>query len=108
MQATRPSCVKARAADHTCTARLAPSPESDGSKTLRAFAQARRSSQGARGARQALFQKIVADAALDSGRAARILTDLGQPADHPVALNFPESRYLKGLLVQVGIEEKSK
>ena len=47
-----------------------------------------------------LFQKIVADAALDAGRRARILRDLGQAADHPVDLCFPEGRYLKGLLVQ--------
>ena len=46
----------------------------------------------------ALFQKIVADAALDAGREAQIIRDLGQAADHPVALHFPESRYLKGLV----------
>jgi 23S rRNA (cytosine1962-C5)-methyltransferase len=45
-----------------------------------------------------LFQKIVADAALDAGRDARILGHLSQPADHPVALPFPESAYLKGLV----------
>ena len=45
-----------------------------------------------------LFQKIVADAAVDAGRDARIIAVLGQPADHPVALNFPEGRYLKGLV----------
>jgi 23S rRNA (cytosine1962-C5)-methyltransferase len=50
----------------------------------------------------ALFQKIVFDAALDAGCKARILHDLGQAPDHPVALNFPEGRYLKGLVV--GIE----
>ena len=50
----------------------------------------------------ALFQKIVFDAALDAGSTPRILHDLGQAPDHPVALNFPEARYLKGLVV--GIE----
>lgn len=45
-----------------------------------------------------LFQKIVADAALDAGRDARILRHLGQADDHPVALSFPEGRYLKGLV----------
>jgi 23S rRNA (cytosine1962-C5)-methyltransferase len=45
-----------------------------------------------------LFQKIVADAALDAGRNARIVRVLGQPADHPVAMNFPEGGYLKGLV----------
>jgi 23S rRNA (cytosine1962-C5)-methyltransferase len=48
-----------------------------------------------------LFQKIVAGAALDSGRDARIVRRLNGAADHPVALNFPEGEYLKGLLVQV-------
>ncbi len=48
-----------------------------------------------------MFQKIVADAALDAGRNARILRRLSGAADHPVALSFPEGEYLKGLLVQV-------
>ena len=45
-----------------------------------------------------LFQKIVADAAVDAGREARMIASLGQPVDHRVALNFPEGRYLKGLV----------
>lgn len=49
-----------------------------------------------------LFQKIVADAALDTGREAAVLQWLGQPADHPVAMEFPEGRYLKGLVCRVG------
>jgi len=48
-----------------------------------------------------LFQKIVAGALLDAGREAQIIRFLEQSADHPVALNFPESRYLKGLLARV-------
>ena len=48
-----------------------------------------------------LFQKIVADAALDAGRDARILRPLAQADDHPVALPFPEGRYLKGLICRV-------
>ena len=48
-----------------------------------------------------LFQKIVAGAALDAGRTASIVRRLAGAADHPVALNFPEGEYLKGLLVQV-------
>lgn len=50
-----------------------------------------------------LFQKIVADAALDAGVDARALAWLGQPSDHPVALNYPEGRYLKGMVVHVSI-----
>jgi len=48
-----------------------------------------------------LFQKIVADAALDAGREARIIRRLSQPADHPVLMSFPEGGYLKGLVCRV-------
>jgi len=47
-----------------------------------------------------LFQKIVADAALDGGRQGKILHFLTQPPDHPTALPFPEGLYLKGLAVR--------
>ena len=46
-----------------------------------------------------LFQSIVAGAALDAGVEARIIERFGAAADHPVATNFPEGDYLKGLLV---------
>lgn len=49
----------------------------------------------------ALFQKIVAGAAVDSGRDVQILERLTQPPDHPVALEFPEAEYLKGLILAV-------
>jgi 23S rRNA (cytosine1962-C5)-methyltransferase len=48
-----------------------------------------------------LFRKIVAGAALDAGRNARIVQHLHGAADHPVDLAFPEGEYLKGLLLQV-------
>ena len=48
-----------------------------------------------------LFQKIVADAALDAGREVQILRRLTQAPDHPVVLSFPEGSYLKGLLCRV-------
>jgi 23S rRNA (cytosine1962-C5)-methyltransferase len=48
-----------------------------------------------------LFQKIVAGAALDAGIDARILARMAQGPDHPVALNFPEGEYLKGLVAAV-------
>lgn len=48
-----------------------------------------------------LFQKIVAGAALDAEVNARILAYLHQDADHPVAMNFPEGAYLKGLVILV-------
>lgn len=46
-----------------------------------------------------LFQSIVAGAAVDAAVDARIIERFGPAADHPVALNFPEGDYLKGLLV---------
>ncbi|MFY9315647.1 MAG: class I SAM-dependent methyltransferase [Burkholderiales bacterium] len=46
-----------------------------------------------------LFQSIVAGAAADAGVDAKILERFGAAADHPVALNFPEGEYLKGLLL---------
>ena len=48
-----------------------------------------------------LFQKIVAGAALDAGVNAKIIETLGQAPDHPVALNFPEGAYLKGLVCAI-------
>jgi 23S rRNA (cytosine1962-C5)-methyltransferase len=49
-----------------------------------------------------LFQSIVAGAALDAGVEAKIIERFGAAADHPVALEFPEGDYLKGLLVLRG------
>ena len=46
-----------------------------------------------------LFQSIVAGAALDAGVRAKIVERYSAAADHPVALEFPEGEYLKGLLV---------
>ena len=50
----------------------------------------------------ALFQKIVASAALDASVEAQIVGQLSQAPDHPVALNFPEGTYLKGLICRKG------
>ncbi len=46
-----------------------------------------------------LFQKIVAGAALDARADAALVGRFAPSADHPVALNFPEGDYLKGLLI---------
>ncbi len=46
----------------------------------------------------ALFQKIVAGAALDANTEAVIVEHLAQDCDHPVSLHFPEGTYLKGLI----------
>lgn len=53
------------------------------------------------GVSRALFQKIVADAALDAGMNAAIIRQLSQGPDHPIALNFPEGEYLKGLVCKL-------
>ena len=47
-----------------------------------------------------LFQKIVAGAALDARANAVVVGRFAASADHPVALNFPQGDYLKGLLVR--------
>ena len=49
-----------------------------------------------------LFRKVVFGAAVDAGRAVRILHQLHQPVDHPVSLYHPEGEYLKGLVLEVG------
>ena len=53
------------------------------------------------GVSRELFQKIIAGAALDAGVQAQFVDQLSAGADHPVALNFPEGEYLKGLICRV-------
>ncbi len=48
-----------------------------------------------------LFNKIISDAALDSGRNVKFIKFLTQSADHTISANFPESLYLKGLVCNV-------
>ena len=50
---------------------------------------------------ETLFQKVVADAALDANRKAYYVERLHQAADHPVSSNYPEGFYLKGLVCKV-------
>lgn len=47
------------------------------------------------------FEATCRDAAADAGVRLRILDRLTQAADHPVLLTVPETRYLKGLLLEV-------
>jgi 23S rRNA (cytosine1962-C5)-methyltransferase len=49
-----------------------------------------------------LFQKVVADAALDAKRHCQFLERLQQDSDHPVLSTFPEGHYLKGLICTLG------
>lgn len=49
-----------------------------------------------------LFNKIVADAAVDAKINASIIERLWQSPDHRVLTNFPESLYLKGLILKKG------
>ena len=53
------------------------------------------------GVKEDLFQKVVAGAALDAGVDACIVDRMHQGLDHPVALQFPEGAYLKGLVCEV-------
>jgi 23S rRNA (cytosine1962-C5)-methyltransferase len=48
-----------------------------------------------------LFHKIIAGAAMDSGRDVVITHQLSQAADHPIATQFPEGEYLKGMVCSV-------
>uniref|UniRef100_A0A486XHM7 LSU m5C1962 methyltransferase RlmI n=1 Tax=Rheinheimera sp. BAL341 TaxID=1708203 RepID=A0A486XHM7_9GAMM len=48
-----------------------------------------------------LFQKIVADAALDAQRDCLFVEKLSQDSDHPVASFYPEGSYLKGLVCKI-------
>jgi 23S rRNA (cytosine1962-C5)-methyltransferase len=48
-----------------------------------------------------MFQQVVAEAALRSGRSARLLRELHADVDHPIAASHPEGEYLKGWMVHV-------
>lgn len=48
-----------------------------------------------------LFQKVVADAALDARKDVYFIERLSQASDHPIASFYPEGYYLKGLVCQV-------
>ncbi len=48
------------------------------------------------------FVNMLRSVSLDTKRALRILRIAGAGPDHPVAANFPESRYLKCVVFQVG------
>jgi 23S rRNA (cytosine1962-C5)-methyltransferase len=51
------------------------------------------------------FMDLIAEAAADAGVEATILARRGQAVDHPVRLGFPESRYLKCvILARRGLE----
>ena len=52
------------------------------------------------------FKAQVRDAARRADRAIEVLTVLGQPADHPVAPDCPEGRYLTGLVL--GVSQSSR
>jgi 23S rRNA (cytosine1962-C5)-methyltransferase len=48
-----------------------------------------------------LFYQMLTEAAQDAHRALRVLEKRGQPFDHPVLLNHPETHYLKFALLEV-------
>ena len=47
------------------------------------------------------FRTMLGDAAAAAQRRAQIVYDIGQPADHPVPVSFPEGRYLKFVVARV-------
>lgn len=47
-----------------------------------------------------LFDKVVAEAAVDAKRDFTILARTLQADDHPVSVHFPEGQYLKGLILR--------
>jgi 23S rRNA (cytosine1962-C5)-methyltransferase len=47
-----------------------------------------------------LFQKVVFGASIDAKADMQIIRHLSQSEDHPTLLTFPESLYLKGLLLR--------
>ncbi|EGU39536.1 ribosomal RNA large subunit methyltransferase I [Vibrio ichthyoenteri ATCC 700023] len=50
---------------------------------------------------QGLFQKIIADAAIDAGRQVKFVERFEQAADHPTDTAYPEGFYLKGFACKV-------
>ena len=50
---------------------------------------------------ETMFEEICRDAAADAGVRVRVAERLGQAHDHPVWLSIPETRYLKGLQLEV-------
>jgi 23S rRNA (cytosine1962-C5)-methyltransferase len=48
-----------------------------------------------------LFGEIIEEAASDTRKSVQLMYRSGQPVDHPVMLNFPESEYLKGYILRV-------
>lgn len=47
------------------------------------------------------FEQMLGSVSRETGRAIRVLEARGQPSDHPVSANCPESRYLKLLICEV-------
>ena len=53
---------------------------------------------------ETMFEETVRSAAGDAGVRLRMLGALSQSADHPALLTVPETRYLKGLLLQASAD----
>ena len=47
-----------------------------------------------------LFDKVLSEASQDAGRDFQMIARTRQGMDHPVALNFPEGLYLKGVILR--------
>jgi len=47
------------------------------------------------------FLNMIKSAAADSGKICRLVKELTQAADHPILLSMPETKYLKGVILEV-------
>ncbi len=56
---------------------------------------------------ESAFEETVRSAAIDARVRLRLLAALGQSADHAALLTVPETRYLKGLLLQACMDEEA-
>lgn len=50
---------------------------------------------------QQLFYHTITSAGIESGRECKVLHVLSQSPDHPVSINHPEGKYLKGLVLYI-------
>jgi 23S rRNA (cytosine1962-C5)-methyltransferase len=48
-----------------------------------------------------MFLNVLADAAVDAGRAAQVLEKRMQSRDHPVLVSMPETYYLKCMILRI-------
>ncbi|MFQ3670811.1 MAG: hypothetical protein SNJ84_05075, partial [Verrucomicrobiia bacterium] len=50
---------------------------------------------------RAMFEDMLASLAGDLQRDLRLTRRVDQPPDHPILMNFPESEYLRGVILEI-------